>query len=234
VRSSSRRFGQRDEFTFSEILYILRQRVLLILGVTALLVLVALGISFLQTPTYTAQSVLVVQSERGLGDGGSSNLAQEVLNSVVDRELVEEAARQSGWPVGEFNERLEVEAAGLDEILVRFSAPEPEQAAAGANAYAGALVERVSELSQGALVGGTLAADARVVQEAGAPERPAGTHPLVNAGVAGGLGVLLGSAVALVLENRTRHWWGVRDVELTLRAPVLGVIPDYGSGEREP
>jgi hypothetical protein len=45
--------------------------------------------------------------------------------------------------------------------------------------------------------------------------------------------VVLGGAAALLIEDRTRSWRDARDAELTLRAPVLGVIPDYSSVERE-
>jgi hypothetical protein len=39
----------------------------------------------------------------------------------------------------------------------------------------------------------------------------------------------VGGGGALLLESRARSWRGARDAELTLRAPVLGVIPDYSS-----
>jgi capsular polysaccharide biosynthesis protein len=54
-------------------------------------------------------------------------------------------------------------------------------------------------------------------------------RPLIYAAVAAGAGLLLGGAVALILEGRASGWRGVRDAELTLRAPVLGAIPDYSS-----
>ncbi len=42
----------------------------------------------------------------------------------------------------------------------------------------------------------------------------------------------MGGSVTLALESRTRKWRGAKDAELTLRAPVLGVIPDYHLEER--
>jgi hypothetical protein len=39
--------------------------------------------------------------------------------------------------------------------------------------------------------------------------------------------LLLGVAVALMLEGRASGWRGVRDAELTLKVSVLGSIPDY-------
>jgi capsular polysaccharide biosynthesis protein len=49
--------------------------------------------------------------------------------------------------------------------------------------------------------------------------------------VAAGVGLLVGGAVALLREGRARSWRDAHDAELTLRAPVLGVIPDYSSIE---
>jgi capsular polysaccharide biosynthesis protein len=52
---------------------------------------------------------------------------------------------------------------------------------------------------------------------------------LLYALAAAAAGVLAGGVGALLLEGRTRSWRDARDAELTLRAPVLGVIPDYSS-----
>ncbi|MDQ4106157.1 MAG: hypothetical protein M3157_03155, partial [Actinomycetota bacterium] len=52
-------------------------------------------------------------------------------------------------------------------------------------------------------------------------------RPLLYALLAAGAGLLAGGAGALLLENRTRSWRGARDAELTLRVPVLGIIPEY-------
>jgi uncharacterized protein involved in exopolysaccharide biosynthesis len=234
VRSTSRQAGGREDFVLSEILYILWQRVFLVGGIAALMALGALGFGLLREPAYTAGAAVTIRPEINLGEEAPEALAQEVLGSVANRELVEEAIRRSGWEGRgeEFNERLEVSAASSGEISVRFSAPDPERAAAAANAYAGALADRVNELSEGGLVGGTLAVNAAVERPAEVPERRSGPRPLFNGALAGGLGIVLGGALALVLEARARDWRGARDVELTLRAPVLGVIPEYREEER--
>ncbi|HEX5974987.1 MAG TPA: hypothetical protein VFY57_07495, partial [Rubrobacteraceae bacterium] len=81
------------------------------------------------------------------------------------------------------------------------------------------------------LSGGTLAADA-VVEHRAAP--PSSLRLLLYAAAAVVAGILAGGAGALLLEGRARSWRGAHDAELTLRAPVLGVIPDYSSvGEED-
>jgi hypothetical protein len=76
------------------------------------------------------------------------------------------------------------------------------------------------------------AADAAVERKAAPPERSS-LRPLLYAAVAAGAGLLLGGAAALLLEGRASGWRGVRDAELTLRAPVLGTIPDYSPASSE-
>jgi capsular polysaccharide biosynthesis protein len=58
-------------------------------------------------------------------------------------------------------------------------------------------------------------------------------RPLIYAAIAAGAGLLLGGAVALVLEGRASGWRSVRDAELTLKVSVLGSIPDYSPERTE-
>ena len=113
---------------------------------------------------------------------------------------------------------------------MRFSSKDPAEARRIANEYAKVLAERAEELNRRGPVGGTLAAEAEVARTAASPQSGA-VSPLFYVGAAGFVGLLLGGGIALVLESGTRTWRGARDAELTLRAPVLGVIPDYASGE---
>ena len=67
-----------------------------------------------------------------------------------------------------------------------------------------------------------------------APSEGTGPPALLYAAVAAGAGLLLGGVAALSLEGRAGGWRDVRDAEVTLRAPVLGAIPDYSPAEGEP
>jgi capsular polysaccharide biosynthesis protein len=144
--------------------------------------------------------------------------------------------RRAGWEAGlaEFRERLQAEPLvtrnGETGLRVRFSGSQPEQAARAANAYAELFVGRVERLNDERLAGGALAADASVERRAALPEG-LGLRLLIYAAVAAGLGLLVGGGGALLLEGKARSWRDARDAELTLRAPVLGVIPDYSSTE---
>ena len=221
--------GQRDDLTLSEAVHVLWRRRAVVVGCMLLFLAVALLYVFSQESVYTAEATLSVRLDEGTGAAENfDEILSGLRNSGATRGLIEEAAERAGWEAGplDFDERLSWEPVNKKEVKVRFSAPTPEEAARGANAYADVFVERLKEL-RGRLAGGTVAVDAEVEEAAEPPE--GGTDPrvfiaLVAAGVGG---LLVGGIVALFLESRARRWSGSRDAELTLRAPVLGVIPDY-------
>lgn len=231
VKTEEWRSEQRDDVTLFEILNVLWGRRVLVGGVVLTLVLLSTLFGLLYPRPYVAEAIMTVRPEDNLGINEDSELMiQRILNSVDASDLSREAMREAGWTAGpeEFKERLDVEPDenGMGGIRVRFSATTPEEASLVANAYAGSFVKRAEELNRQRLAGGTLAADVRITR----PATPSGaryTGLLLYETVAAAAGLLVGGAAALYLEGRTRRWRGARDAELTLRAPVLGVIPDY-------
>ena len=241
MRSISRRGWQRerrDDLPLSEILHILWGRRLLVVGIVLSLVLLALLFGLSREPVYTAEAVVSIEPrERLVNDQEKEAFVEEVRGTVVATDgFIQEVMRRAGWETApsEFKDRLDFETMTQGDetgMLVRFSGSDPEQAARAANAYAGLFVERVERLNENRLAGGTLAADA-VVERRAVP--PTSLRLLLYAAAAVAAGVLAGGAGALLLEGRARSWRGARDAELTLRAPVLGVIPDYSSvGEED-
>jgi len=201
-----------------------------VIGCTLLFLAVTLLYGLSRESVYEAEAILSVRlDEEGIGI--AENFEEILLglrNSGAMSGLPEEAAERAGWEAGplDFDERLEWERVNNEEVAVRFSAPTPEEAARAANAYAEVFVERIGEL-KGRLAGGTVAVDAEVEAPAEPPEQRSGLGMFLAAIAAGGSGLLVGGLGALFLESRAHRWRGSRDAELTLRAPVLGVIPDY-------
>lgn len=221
---------QRDDLTLSEAGHVLWERRALVTGCMIFFLAVAVFYGLSREPVYTAEATLSVRSEEGIAPAGSFD---EVLSGLRDsaamQEIREGASEKAGWKASQadFNERLEVpEGVNNEELKVRFSAPTPEEAARGANAYAEVFVERVGEL-EGRLAGGAVAVNASVEKAAEPPERRSDRRRFLVPLVAGVGGLLVGGGWALFLEGRARQWSGSRDAELTLRAPVLGVIPDF-------
>jgi capsular polysaccharide biosynthesis protein len=242
VRSTNRRGWQmerRDDVPLSEVMYILWERRLLVAGVVLVLTFVALLFVSFRGPIYTAEATVNVEpmEELTTAEEGQAFL-DEVRLAVVTNDWLRGVMRRAEWEgePREFRERLESEdfvQGGETKLRVRFSGSSPEQAARAANAYAELFVERVERLNDERLAGGTLPANASVEQRAASSGSWSALRLLLYAVVAAGLGVLAGGAAALLLEGRARSWRDARDVELTLRAPVLGVIPDYSSVEEE-
>ena len=232
------RGGARDDTSLSEILYVLGRRRLLVVGVVLILAGIALLFGLFREPVYVAEARVSVEPEGKLeSEEARLSFLEEVRGAVVTQEMLDEVRRAAGWEDGpkEFSERLDPETFagrnGGSGLLIRFAGDEPGQAARAANAYAEAFVAGVDDLGDRPLADGVPVAEASMEQRA----LPGGysPRPLIYAAVAAGAGLLLGGAVALILEGRASGWRDVRDAELTLKVSVLGSIPDYSPERTE-
>lgn len=241
VRSTSQRNWQREErdyFTLREMLHVLWGQRVLVLGAVLAFVLASLAYSMFQETSYKAEAVAVVVPQVDSSSGQDAEAFVDGVRGAVDtQEFRAEVMQQAGWQEGEseFDQRLEIQTFVQQDseesgLKIRFFAPDAEEAARVANTYATLFVEHVGQLND-RLAGGSLSATVEVQSRAMTPEQPASPRPLLYALVATVVGLLAGGAVALALESRTQSWRGARDAELTLRAPVLGVIPDYSPEE---
>ncbi len=210
---------------------------MLVAGVVIVTASAALLFGLLREPVYTAEAAVNIKPrEELIGNDDREAFMDDVIRTVATEDLLRGVMRRAGWQDGlaEFRERLEVDTfvsrSGETGLRVQFSDPQPERAARAANAYAELFVEKVERLNDERLAGGALAADASLERRATPPEGSA-LRLLIYTAVAATVGLLVGGGLALLLEGRARSWRGARDAELTLRAPVLGVIPDYSSLE---
>lgn len=230
VRRDWRR-SQRDDLGLPEVLYIFWGWRRLIVVFVLVLGLVGIAFGLLRGPVYTAEAEVRIQPQEEVPEEDLTTFVEEVKGAVISDEFLREVRREAGWSAGagEFGEGLDVSTFiardGAPGMRVRFSGGDAEEAARAANAYANLFVQRVEKLNDQRLAGGALAADARVEQEASVPESLPGY--LLYAALAVVAGMLLGGGAALLLESRAHSWRDARDAELTLRAPVLGVIPEY-------
>jgi hypothetical protein len=220
-----------------EVLHVLWERRLLVAGFVLALVLVAAVFALRGERLYTAEASVSVRPQGGPGTAADPEaFVQEVLGEVTAGDFLHDVMREAGWTEGpeEFRERFDVErydgSGGASGLRVRFSGSSAEEAARSANAYAEVFVDRVGQLNDRRLAGGALAAEASV-EEYASLESGVNYRMLLLAVAATIAGVLAGGTAAMLLESRTRSWRDAHDAELTLRAPVLGVIPDYSSKE---
>jgi hypothetical protein len=232
--------GRRDATSLAEVLHVLRGRRLLVVGASLVLAGVALLFGIFREPAYTAEAVVGFAPQQAPDDENARQaFAQEVFSAVTSPASFSEGVRaEAGWRgrPEDFRDRLDPEVAvsgdGGMEMRVAFSGREPEGAARVANAYAEAFALEAGGLGEGQLSGGTGIADARVMRRA-VPSGGSGPPAVLYAALAAGVGLLLGGGAALSLEGRAGGWRDVRDAEVTLKAPVLGAIPDYSPAENE-
>lgn len=220
-----------------EILYVLWSWRFLVAAIVVVLVAGAVLLGLFRERLYTAEAVVSLQPREELSPEDSETFVLEVVGAVEPEILLRDVRREIGWEDGseDFRERLDVQPIvsrkGDPALRVRFSGSEAGEAVRVSNTYAKLFVERVEKLNDQRIAGGSLAAAARVEEVASSTESTSSPGLLLYAAGAIALGMLLGGGGALLLESRTHSWRDARDAELTLRAPVLGVIPEYPSEE---
>lgn len=212
---------------------------MLVAGAVIILLAAAMVFALSRQPTYTAEATIdIAPRQQEPSQSEREAFLDDTLAVVADDELVVEAAGEAGWQGGasDFMARLEPEPFVGQErsgVIVRFAGDNPASAAEAANAYSTLFVEKAERLSESRIAGGTLAAEASVSREAVAPTFRSSPQPLLYALAAIGAGVVIGGGAALLLEGRASSWRDARDAEMTLKAPVLGVIPDYSILEED-
>lgn len=160
-----------DELELRDYLRVLRRRQWIVIVVTAVVVTVALAVSFLQTPVYegTAELLLQPRSTESLFDpntgqrvGDPNRNVQteiEVMKSRPVREAVEEelgvaqAPLVSASPVGQ-----------TDVIRVSAESTDPEQAARIANAYAESYIDFRREKAVSDLLDAAVEVQAKITE----------------------------------------------------------------------
>lgn len=230
--------SRRNDLALPEIIYVLWGWKRLLFVTVVLLLIAGLVLSLLRERAYTAEAVVMIEPRQEIPAEDVEPFLRDVEGAVTSSEdFIADVRRASEWKgdSDEFASRLDVQSvvgdSGTPMLRVRFEDEEAAEAARAANAYAELFARRVDVLNDRQLAGGALAADARVSRKATPSASLPSAGPFAYAAGAVGVGVLIGGGLALLLESRARNWRNARDAELTLRAPVLGVIPEYSSAE---
>ncbi|MEV4119950.1 hypothetical protein [Micromonospora sp. NPDC049645] len=187
----------------------------------------AQGVTQLLPARYEAQASVLVSAEQTDEDRPADlslaqNLTPTIARLVGSREVALEAARSLQLPeravLGHVSGEYEL---GLQIITVHASAGTGTQAAAIANAASRAVSQQLGRLN----MGGSTGINARVLDTASPPTRPAFPKPLLN-GVLGALAGLLAGWGASILRDRfDSRLRDVRQIETRLGLPVVGVLP---------
>jgi capsular polysaccharide biosynthesis protein len=226
--------GTEVEYLFSPIVFlrVLRRRLRIILVVALMLMGLAVGFSFVQTPTYVA-STLVLVGQKGTnipspnleGDvmglqGSTETMARAVDTRPVANAVVERLdLRQSSQ---DLLDNLNAEpVANTSFIEVTYEDPSPERAQRIVNAVGEAFSDKVALVSPSAT-----SITATVWEFAAMPDSPVSPRPVRNGMLALALGLLLGVGLAFLLEHLDDRWRSPEEVEQVTGVPTLSLIPE--------
>ena len=214
-------------------------RRLWVIGLLALVLTgVSVGFSLVQTPKYEASIKILVGQEEGSevpagGLGGEvqglQQITQTMAEGVNSRPVAEAVIRQLNLQTTpeDLQKHLNVEQVRATQFIqVDFTDTSPERAQRVANAVGGAFSEQVSEVSPSAN-----AVTATVWEQAELPGEPVSPKPVRNGLLALALGVMLGVALAFLLEYLDDSWRSPEEVEEISGMPTFGVIPEYKAPE---
>ena len=210
-------------------LRVLRRRWALIALATVVCAAAAVGFSVRQTPVYEATTRLVVSGVSG--EAGAKETPQRQL--TIERAVtyaqfastppvIDEAIAAAG-PGGGRPEVVAEAEPNSPFLSITVADPDPQRAAAVANAYAQTLPGAVADLErrEPADAGGLT-----VLAPATVPEQPARPQPLRNGAAGLGLGLLLGIGTAFLREAMDRSFKSAEQLEEETNLPVLGVVPE--------
>lgn len=163
-----------DAANFREYLRLLRRRWLLIALVTALILSAAVASTFLAKPTYQSRATVLVRAATGdplasTGGPRGVNLDTErqlVLSTVVAQKAAK-IMRFSGPPTDLIEQVAVTIPADTQVLVISYSAPEPQLARRGAQAFADAYLSYREERAMQAVTsaGSTLQRRIRLLQE---------------------------------------------------------------------
>lgn len=228
------RWGPPEEdepvFPLGQILRVVWQRLWIIVLVVSVLVGAVMMFSLVKTPLYEASiKILIGQQQRetsgSLGSDvmGLQQLTQTMAQAVPTRPVAETVIREQNLRIAPetFFTNLTVEQIAETQFIeVTYKDANPERAQQIANAIGRVFSQRVSEVSPKAN-----GITATVWEPAAVPEAPVSPDLLRNGLVALVAGLLLGVALAFLVEHLDDSWRSPEEAEQIAGRPVLAVIP---------
>jgi len=223
--------GEEYSLSIKQPLQVLWRRLWVIALVIALLTGAAVGLSLLQEPRYEAAITILIGQDSGISEnpGDATGLQQitQTMAAAVDSRPVAEGVVErlgtEGLDAGSVTGNLEAEQVPETQFIrVTYRDADPERAREVANAVGEVFSERVAEISPEAN-----AITATVWERAVTPTEPVSPDPVRN-GILALLGsLLLGVALAFLVDYADGRWRSPEEAESLLGVPTFGVIPEF-------
>ncbi len=217
--------------TLLELIDLLKKRVVLVIALPLIFAAVAGAYCYLVMPNeYTASTSMYVLYTRfddaPSADGSSLSTSQMIANDVaklfssdrIRRETVEATGLSS---LSEYSVNVE-SSSNTRVITLRVTGPDPQSAAAVANAMA----EKVSDIAQE-----VMRVDAvNVLDSAQVPQRPSGPRRGMRVVVSALAGLFVAIAIAVIIDALDTRVRNADEIPGLLGAPVIGRFPEVKKG----
>jgi capsular polysaccharide biosynthesis protein len=210
----------------------LKKRIWLIVLVMILMVGLAVGSGFLESPQYESSITILVGQRSDANPTYSptildlQQLTLTMAQAVESRRVAEAAIRRldlSTTPeslVANLDSKAEQET---QFITVTYTDSDPQRAQRVVNVIGEEFSEQVRKVSLS-----TNAVTATVWEKATVPEAPVSPNFVRRALVASVMGVMLGLGLVLLLEVTDDRWHSPVEAEQISGVPTLGIIPGFG------
>jgi capsular polysaccharide biosynthesis protein len=220
-------------FSVRDVLQILWKRLWVVILVALVSVGAAVGFSFWQIPVYEASTKLLVGQKQSEDQQlnlmgtveGLQQLTHTMVEAVNSRPVAEEVIQRLGLQMApqDLLDNLSVEQIEDTQfLLLSYRDPDPERAQKIVNYISDVSSERISEANAS-----TYNITVTVWEDATVPNAPVSPDPVRNGLLALGLGLMLGTGLAFLLEYVDNSWRSPEEVEQVLGIPAFGTIPKF-------
>lgn len=219
-----------QEVELRDYLRVLRKHLALIVLVVAVAVLTTGLLSYkVIRPSYSAQATLMIILSGSQASSTATNqslftLETNLAQTYADMATSRSVLRTAGLSALDAKRVVATAVTGADLLTVQVTAPSAALAADQANAVSRALIHKVD--------GVVKTRDLSITDPATPPLKATSPRPKVNMAIAAVLGLLVGVALAFLLEYMDTTFRDEEQVQTALGLPVLGVIPHIDAGRQ--
>ena len=219
-----------EEISIKELFFILRKWVWLIIGLLVVSMVISGLVSFyVLDKEYQAFTTLMVGKPQDYKSENTLEYNDLILNQklvstygelIKTRAVSDKVIANLKLPISysQFGSKVNVSLVKDTEIIkIQVTDGDPALAADIANETAEVFMETVKEIMR--------VENVQIIDPAQVPTSPISPRPLMNIGIAGVLGVMLGIFIAFLKEFLDNSIKTPEDVEKYLGVPVLGTIP---------
>jgi capsular polysaccharide biosynthesis protein len=225
--------GAERYLSLGDVLQIFRRRVWIVISVVLIFVGAAVGASLLQTPVYEATAWLSLGQKQSPDQPpvdmssieGLQQLTHTMVVAIKSPPVADEVIQGRGLQMGtqELLDNLTVEQIeDTSFLLLSYRDTDRQRAKDVVNDVSDTSIRRISAANVS-----TNDTTVTVYKRAAVPGAPISPDPLRNGLLALGLGLMLGTGLAFLLEYLDDRWRSPEEVERFSGVPAFGVIPEF-------